>query len=117
MSNEKEMLEATVKGLEEKITSLQNDLSSKQKELDDVSKPELQQSIFDIIYDCINDGIAEFDFDDTENYDFEPELDYDGKVIIGNIDFNGTDYVLEPIIKKIEETFKIINDTENENNE
>ena len=117
MSNEKEMLEATVKGLEEKITSLQNDLSSKQKELDDVSKPELLQSQLDIIYDCVNDGISEFDFDDTDNYDFEPQLDYDGRVIIGNIDFNGIDYVQEPIFKKIEEKFKIINDTENENNE
>ena len=33
MSETKELLEATVKGLQEKITSLQTDLNQKQKDL------------------------------------------------------------------------------------
>ena len=35
MENNKELLEATVKGLQEKIQSLQTDLNQKQKELED----------------------------------------------------------------------------------
>ena len=112
MSESKELLEATIKGLKEKVNQLNNDLATKEKELDDVNKPELNQSTLDIIYDCIDEGIYEFDFNDTDNYDFEPELDYDHKVVIGGIDFNGADYVKEPIIKLIEDKFKIVDDTE-----
>ena len=114
MSESKELLEATIKGLEEKLGQLNMDLKAKQQELEDVNKPELPQSVFDIIYDCINDGIGEFDFSDTDNYDFEPELDYDGKVVIGSIDFNSVDYIAEPIFKLIEDKFKIINDKKDE---
>ena len=116
MSESKELLEATVKGLQEKIQSLQTDLNVKTKELNDVNKPKLNQSTMDIIYDCVTEGIEEFDFSDTENYDFEPELDYDRRVSIGSIDFNSADYIAEPIIKSIENKFNIINDTEDEDN-
>jgi hypothetical protein len=112
MNESKELLEATIKGLEEKVNQLNNDLDAKKKELKDVNKPELNQSTLDIIYDCVTEGIEEFDFSDTDNYDFEPELDYEGKVIIGSIEFNNEDYVREPIIKLIEDRFKIIDDTE-----
>ena len=112
MSESKELLEATIKGLEEKVNQLNNDLDTKKKELKDVNKPELNQSTLDIIYDCVTEGIEEFDFSDTDNYDFEPTFDYDNRVVIGNLEFNGCDYVREPIIKFIENTFKIINDTE-----
>ena len=37
--NNKEMLEATVKGLQEKIVSLQHDLREKERDLEDVNKP------------------------------------------------------------------------------
>ena len=115
MSESKELLEATIKGLQEKVNQLNNDLDTKKKELENVNKPELNQSTLDVIYDCVTEGIEEFDFRDTDNYDFEPELDYEGKVIIGSIDFNNEDYVREPIIKFIESTFKIIDDTKDEN--
>ena len=115
MSESKELLEATIKGLEEKVNQLNNDLDTKKKELENVSKPELNQSTLDIIYDCVTEGIEEFDFSDTENYDFEPELDYDRRVVIGRVDFNNEDYVREPIIKLIEDRFIIIDDTEDEN--
>ena len=115
MSESKELLEATVKGLQDKVEQLTTELQTKRKELEDVSKPELNQSTLDVIYDCVTEGIEEFDFSDTDNYDFEPDLNYDHKVVIGNIEFNSEDYVREPIIKFIEDRFKIIDDTEDEN--
>ena len=112
MSESKELLEATIKGLEEKVNQLNNDLDTKKKELENVNKPELNQSTLDIIYDCVTEGIEEFDFDDSDNYDFEPTFDYDNRVVIGSIEFNNKDYIREPIIKLIEDRFKIIDDTE-----
>ena len=60
----------------------------------------------------VTEGIEEFDFTDTDNYDFEPTFDYDNRVVIGSIEFNNEDYIREPIIELIEKTFKIIDDTE-----
>ena len=112
MSESKELLEATVKGLQDKLEMLQTELNVKTLELNNVNKPELNQSTLDIIYDCVTEGIEEFDFSDTDNYDFEPELDYDRRVSIQSIEFNSCDYVREPIIKLIETKFNIIDDTE-----
>ena len=111
MSESKELLEATIKGLEEKVNQLNNDLDTKKKELENVNKPELNQSILDIIYDCVTEGIEEFDFSDSDNYEFEPEFDYDSKVVIGSIELTHKDYVKEPILKLIEHRFNIIDDT------
>ena len=112
MSESKELLEATVKGLQEKIQSLQIDLNVKTKELESVNKPKLNQSTLDIIYDCVTEGIEEFDFNDTENYDFEYDIDYDNRITTNSIEFNSCDYVREPIIRLIENKFKIIDNTE-----
>ena len=114
MNESKELLEATVKGLQDKLEQLQTELNVKTLELNNINKPKLNQSTLDIIYDCINDGLHDFDFSDTDNYDFEPELDYDRRVSIQSIEFNSCDYVREPIIRLIEDKFNIINDTEDE---
>ena len=114
MSESKELLEATVKGLQDKLEQLQTELNVKTLELNNINKPKLNQSTMDIIYDCIDDGIHEFNFNCDSHYDFEYEIDYDGRVSTHHIEFNSTDYVKEPIIKLIEDKFNIINDTENE---
>ena len=112
MSESKELLEATVKGLQEKIQSLQIDLNVKTKELESVNKPKLNQSTLDIIYDCVTEGIEEFDFSDSDNYDFDYEIDYDGRIRTCSVEFNSCDYIREPIVRLIENKFKIIDDTE-----
>ncbi len=114
MENNKELLEATVKGLQDKLEQLQTELNVKTIELKNINKPKLNQSTMDIIYDCINDGLHEFDFNDEENYDFEYELDYDGRVRTCSVEFNSLDYIQEPIIKSIENKFNIINDIKDE---
>ena len=114
MSESKELLQATVKGLQDKLEQLQTELNVKTLELNNINKPKLNQSTMDIIYDCIDDGIHEFNFNCDSHYDFEYEIDYDGRINTHHIEFNSTDYVKEPIIKLIEDKFNIINDTENE---
>ena len=116
METNKEMLEATVKGLQEKVEQLQTELNVKKLELNNINKPKINQSTIDVIYDCINDGLHDFDFNCDSHYDFEYEIDYDGRINTCNIHFNSTDYVQEPIMKLIENKFNIINDTEDETN-
>ena len=117
MSESKELLEATVKGLQDKLEQLQTELNVKKLELNNVNKPKLSQSTMDIIYDCIDEGIEEYDFSDVDGYEFEPEFDYENKVVIGSIELTHKDYVKEPILKLIETKFNIIDDTDDEDNE
>ena len=117
MENNKELLEATVKGLQDKLEQLQTELNVKTLELNNINKPKLNQSTMDIIYDCIDEGIEEYDFSDTDAYDFEPEFDYDNRIVMRSIELTHKDYVKEPILKLIETKFNIIDDTDDENNE
>ena len=114
METNKELLEATVKGLQDKLEQLQTELNVKTLELNNINKPKLNQSTLDIIYDCIDEGIADFDFNCDSHYDFEYEIDWDGRINTSNVHFNSIDYIQEPIMKSIENKFNIINDKEDE---
>ena len=59
MNESKELLEATIKGLEEKINSLNTDINMKKKELEDINKPEMQGEMFDKIHGLVEEGISE----------------------------------------------------------
>ena len=111
MSESKELLEATVKGLQDKLELLQTELNVKTLELNNVNKPKLNQSTLDIIYDCIDEGIEEYDFSDTDGYEFEPEFDYDNRIVMRSIELTHKEYIKEPILKLIENKFNIIDDT------
>jgi hypothetical protein len=107
MSESKELLEATVKGLEEKINNLNDDLKSKQRELADVSKPEMTGEMFDIIHELVEEGVERFDFSESDNYTIEYELDYENRVQASSLEFNSADGVAEAIMNKIDSHFKI----------
>ena len=108
MSESKELLEATIKGLEEKLGQVNMDLKAKQKELEDVNKPEMSGEMYDEIHGLVEEGVGEFDFSDAGNYEFEPEFDYDNKVVIGTIDMNDSHYIVESIMDKIDKNYKVI---------
>ena len=108
MNESKELLEATIKGLEEKLESVKSDLGMKVRELADVNKPEMQGEMFDKIHGLVEEGVGDFDFSDAGNYEFEPELDYDNKVAIGSIELNNHYEVVSLIMNKIDHEFKVI---------
>jgi len=107
MSESKELLEATVKGLEEKINNLNDDLRSKQRELADVNKPEMTGEMYDNIMELVEEGIGYFDFSDADNYDIEFGIDYDGRVEACGLEFNSASELTEKIMNKIDSNYKI----------
>ena len=107
MNESKELLEATVKGLETKIEVLNYDLTTKKKELEDVSKPEMTEEMYDELHGLVEEGIEKFDFSDSNNYEIEYELDYDGKVNAHSIELNDTHELVESIMKRVENTYKM----------
>ena len=106
MNESKELLEATVKGLEEKISQLNMDLKGKQKELEDVSKPEMTEEMYGNLEEIVEEAIGYFDFSDSENYDIEYELDYDGKVNASSLEFNSASELTEKIMRNVEKAYK-----------
>ena len=108
MNESKELLEATVKGLEEKIGQLNMDLKGKQKELEDVSKPEMTEEMYDELHGLVEESVSNFDFNDSGNYDIEYEIDYDGRVNAHSIELNSHYELTESIMKRIENTYKML---------
>ena len=108
MSESKELLEATIKGLQEKLDSLNADLRSKQRELADVNKPEMSEEMYDELHGVVEEGINDFDFNDTDNYEIEYELDYESKVSAHSIELNDTHELVESIMRKVEKAYKMV---------
>jgi predicted unusual protein kinase regulating ubiquinone biosynthesis (AarF/ABC1/UbiB family) len=110
MSETKEMLEATVKGLQDKIGSLNMDLKAKQQELEDANKPVISSKVMDVINDAINEAIENYSFDNQDHYELDFSLDYDGRVQAESINLTDTYELMEAIVTKVEKQFKIEQD-------
>ena len=118
MSETKEMLEATVKGLQDKIGSLNMDLKNKQQELEDAGKPVISSTVMNVVNDAINYAVENYSFDNSDQYEIDFSLDYDGKVQAETINLTDTYELMEAIVTKVEKQFKIIEEldtTENDN--
>ena len=113
MSENKELLEATVKGLQEKIQQLNTDLKSKQKELEDVNKPEITSVQMDAINDAVNTVLERYEFD-CGMFEYEFNLGYDNKLELSDLTFTDTYELEESIMRNITNQFKIKQDETNE---
>ena len=109
MSEPKEMLEATVKGLQEKIVSLQHDLREKEKDLEDVNKPEITAEQMDIINDAVNEALEDYQFD-CGMFEYEFNINYDNKLELSELTFTDSYDISEAIIMNITKQFKLPKD-------
>ena len=113
MSETKEMLEATCKGLEDKIGQLNMDLKAKQQELEDANKPVISSTTMDIINDTVNKVLEDYNFD-CGMFEYDFSINYDNKIELGDLTFTDTYELVEAIVIKIEKQFKIEKDETNE---
>ena len=116
MTKTKEELEQAIVMLEERVVSntsemisVQADLKDAQKKLTDFNKPEITPLQFDLIQEAIERGVDNFDFSDTDNYDIEYGIEYEGKVHCESHDFNGEYKLIEKIA---EEVYKLFSEAE-----
>ena len=107
MNESKELLEATIKGLEEKINSLNTDINMKKKELEDINKPEMSGEMFDklneIVEESIQKALGNLTHDDC---DVEFGMEYDCKVYLESISVQEDGFV-ESVMGEINNKFKI----------
>ena len=106
-------LEVKIESLKNMITEGQQQTSNYAGQLDklntelaNVNKVALLPSQFDDIYEAIESGINEFDFNDTENFEIEYGIDYDGRVNCESHEFRNHEDLLQMINDKIQVLFK-----------
>ena len=110
MSDSKEMLEATVKGLKEKLESVSQDLKTKTDELADVNKPTILQSQFEIVESAIYDAV-EGALGSIDSNDYDVELELSGNEIeVYSIDFHNVSGISEEIALAVDEKFRIVDE-------
>ena len=108
----KEELEKEISVLKERVEANKtmsegyvNNLAKLQKKLEDINKPELTPMQFDLIQEAIEKGIDNFDFSDTDKYDKEFGLDYDGRVMLDSLELNDTYELIEGIVERVHKLF------------
>ena len=110
MNESKELLEATIKGLEEKLGQVNMDLKAKQKELEDVNKPEMTNEMYDTLEECISNGVDEAcGYLTHDDMDVELAMEYDGKVYIESIAISDPSSMADKALEEIHNKFKIVN--------
>jgi len=90
----------------DKVRDYQQQIADLQKQIDDYNKPELTPSQLDDIHNAVENAVNDFDFEDTDNYHIEYELDYDGRVNANSIEFQHSYELTEKIVEKVCNLFK-----------
>ena len=105
-------LETKIEGLKKAIAehkdftgTYESQLAETEQELKDYNKIALPPMVFDDIYEAVEKGVNEFDFSDTDNFDKEFGIDYDGKVYLENFDFTNPTDLVEMIVEKVSKIF------------
>ena len=82
-----------------------SDLARAEQKLKDLGKIALPPVVFDDIHEAIEEGVENYDFNDSDNYNKEFGIDYDGRVRFENLELcNHTDLV-EMIVKEVSKLF------------
>ena len=80
-------------------------LADAEKELADINKPELTPMQFDNLHEAIEEGVDAFDFCDTDNFEIEYGINYDGKVNCDSHEFRNSEDLVEMIVTKVHKLF------------
>ena len=110
---DKEQLETNLAALElllnehnDKAIDYKAQIVQVKKDIEDLNKPELTPMQLDDVYEAIESTVNDFNFDDTDNYNIEYELDYDGRVNAQSLEFQNSYELVEKIVEKVTRLFK-----------
>ena len=110
--NEMDLL-TKIEGLEKAIaehkdfaTNYESKLKATKQELIDLHKPELTPKQLEAIECAVEQAVNEFDFNDTENYEIDYSLDYDGRVQCESHEFINDSDLVEMIVNRVCKLFK-----------
>ena len=101
-----EGLEKAIKEHQDFATTYESKLKATKQDLVDLHKPELTTSQIEAIEGAVEQAVSEFDFTDTDNYEIDYSLDYDGRVQCESHEFINDGDLAEMIVNKVCNLFK-----------
>ena len=110
-----EGLEKAIKEHKDFTGTYESQLKETQKQLEDVNKPELTTSQAEAIEKAVEKAVERFDFTDTDNFEIDYSLDYDGKVQCESHEFNNSYSLVDEIVTEVCNLFKEVEDEKTDN--
>ena len=105
-------LELKIEGLKKAIAehkdftgTYESQLKTTEQELKDIDKPELTPSQLDDIHEAVEESVGDYDFSDSDNYNIEYGIDYDGRVRCESIELQHNSDLIEAIVAKVSRVF------------
>ena len=117
-------LKTKIEGLEKAIaehkdfaTNYESTLKQTKQELEDYYKPEITPMMIDNIHSAVEKAVEGFDFSNTDNYEFEYGLEYDGKVYCESVGLQCAYELTEQIVNNVCKLFKEADCPEDDNSQ
>ena len=109
----KEQLETNMTALKllqsetnDKVREYQNQIAELEKQIEDINKPEFTPMMVDNIQEAVEKAVEGFDFSNTDNYEFEYGMEYDGKVYCESVGLQAAYELTEQIVGNVFKLFK-----------
>ena len=110
--NEMDLL-TKIEGLEKAIKEhvdfadqYKTSLADTKQQLVDLHKPELTPSQMEAVERAVEQAVSQFDFTDTDNFEIDYSLDYDGRVQCESHEFINDCDLVQMIVDKVCSLFK-----------
>ena len=112
-----EGLEKAIKEHQDFVNTYSSTLTTTKQELVDLHKPELTPSQMEAVERAVEQAVSEFDFTDTENFEIDYSLDYDGRVQCESHEFINDSDLVQMIVDKVCNLFKEADCPEDDNSQ
>ena len=117
LENKKAALELLQNETNEKLQDYRQQISILQKQIEDYNKPALTPKQLDDIHEAVEKAVEGFDFTNTDNYEFEYGMEYDGKVYCESVNLQCAYELTEQIVDKVSKLFKEVDCPEDDNSQ
>jgi len=114
LKKEIEKLKNALEAHEDQVKDLNHDLKTATQRLEDVDKPKLTNKQFAELHRVIETSVENFNFNEADSYNVELSIDYDNKVELSHIEFEGHADLYEQIIHDVESLFGVVDESDDE---
>ena len=92
----------------------ESQLEETEQKLKDYNKIALPPVVFDDIYEAVDRAVCNYDFSDSDNYEIEYGIEYDGRVHCESIELSNNSNLIEAVVKRVSKIFAEMDAPEDE---
>ena len=114
LNKEIEKLKVSLEAHQEQVKDLEHDLKVATQKLEDCDKPKLTEKQFDELHRTIETSVENFNFNEADSYNVELGMEYDNKVYLESIEFEGHQDLYDQIIGDVESLFGVADESDDD---